>query len=70
MSAPRSIEVVEALVSASAWSTAVPNDRSDSAWVYLGKDCGLSGPEMSLLKNNRFPPAQQGKRKPVCCLFI
>ncbi len=63
MSAPRSVEEVEAIVSASVWSTAVHNDRNDSSWADLGKDCGLSGPELSILKNNRFPPAQRGKRK-------
>jgi hypothetical protein len=53
--APRTIHQIEDLVSASAWSQAVPNDRSDSSWIDLKNDIGLSGPELSILKNSRFP---------------
>lgn len=61
MSTTRTIDEIELIVSASAWATAVRNDRNDNLWADLGKECGLSNPELSLLKTKRFPRAEQGQ---------
>jgi hypothetical protein len=52
----RTIDQIKGLVSASEWVTAVPNDRSDGSWEAFRCDLELTHPELSLFKNDRFPP--------------
>jgi hypothetical protein len=52
----RPIDEIEALISASAWVNAVPNDRYDSSWETLRIDVRLTAPELSIYKNAKFVP--------------
>jgi hypothetical protein len=53
----RTIPEIEALLSISDWYGAEPNERNDNdSWEAFRLALGLTYAELSLYKNNRFPP--------------
>lgn len=59
----RSLEEIVALISASAWAAAIPDDSADPLWVDLRADLGLTGLEAATYKKYYYKPEITGKRK-------
>ena len=51
----RSIEEIKTSVSQSLWAAAIPNTRLDPSWEQLRIEVPLTSPELSILKNDKFP---------------